>query len=94
MSRIEIPKILYYFLRLFSKKINYKKMSEEDIEDLELYLVSSFSSCCNRIEISDFSDIRILKEEERWDIGVEDYTYILLMVKYQKYYYLWQENIV
>lgn len=91
MDKIEIPKILYFFLRFFSKKNDFKGMSEYEIEIYKLSLVYSFY---NEVEVDDFSDIRILKKEERWDVGVEDYIYILVMVKYRECYYLLQENIV
>lgn len=89
MSLIEIPKTLYYFLMLFSKKHNYKNMSEEDIESYNYSLNYYFSN-----EVIIDTDIRILKKERRSNNDVDDYLYVLLLVRSKGYYCLFQENIV
>lgn len=86
---IEIPKIMYFFLRFFSKKNNYKSMSEQDIESYN-YSFNYYFPNENIVDI----DIRILKKERRSNSDVDDYLYILLLVKNKGNYYIFQENIV
>lgn len=91
MQRIEVSKMLYFLLRIFSKKIDFLNMGNAELKDYELYLSSSYFC---EVKISDFEEIRILKKEKRYAFGVGDYIHLFIMLKYDRKYYLLQADTV